>query len=146
MEQTTDRHLHPVAGIHHRREGLAGFETAALNILRRLVDAGMAGLDCYDHSSFIVDLPFGEQRDSAEIALDCLGAIHHTEGSRFRCELPGFARDELGLNTPGARELLMPLASRKVDIGEIARDLVSPAAMHTAKAAYDRRYPEGQVH
>lgn len=142
MEQTTDRHLHAVAGIHQRREGLAGFETAALRILRTLIEAGMAGLDCYDHSSFIVDLPFGEQRDSAEIALDCLGAIHHPEGSRLRCELPGFVRDELGLDTPGARELLMPLANRAVDLLEVTRNLVSPPALREAKAAH----PERQVH
>lgn len=137
-ETTAVRHLH-VAGTHDRREGLAGFEKPAIRILRILIECGMAGLDCYDHASFIVDLPPGEQRDSAEIALDCLGAIHELEGTRFRCELPGFVRTELGLDGPYAPELLMPLASR-------AAEPQAPAALRAAKDAYDRRYPEGQVH
>lgn len=98
---------------------------AALNTLRELLDSGLAGLDCYDHDIFVVDAPTRLQLDYADVALDILGASFRQVGAfgsppaRIECHLPRWVRAELGLDSPEAPELIVPLASRGVRLDQL---------------------------
>lgn len=114
-------------------------QVAAINTVQELMDAGLAGLDCYDHEIFVVDAP-PEQRDLADVALDNLGATFRQVGpfgavpTRLECHLPRWVRAELRLDVTGAPELIVPLASRAVTRREELR-MVDPTASETTLTA-----------
>jgi hypothetical protein len=93
---------------------------AALNTLRELIAAGLAGNDCYDPELFVIDAP-KEQRDLGDVACDILGCEGYRDGAfghprqHFLCRLPYWVRVELGLNEKDAPQIVVPLASRGVD-------------------------------
>jgi hypothetical protein len=90
-------------------------QAAAINTIRELIDAGLAGNDVYDPDRFVVDPPAREMRDNAEVALDCLGATFlRDNGQTIECLLPRWVRAELRLDGPNPPEMIVPLASRGV--------------------------------
>ena len=110
-------------------------QAAALNTIRELIAAGVAGLDCYDRDIFIVDATTQEIRDNADVALDVLGGQMIRDGaygapaSMLQCRLPYWARLELDLERLGAPEIIVPLASRSVGETRAARELGGVTAL-----------------
>lgn len=123
-------------------------EAAAVNTLRKLIDQGFAGLDCYDASIFVVDAPTDELRDYADVAIGVLNGQFHRDGAYgapkrcLQAQLPSWVRAELGLDGPDAPELIMPLASRALGY----RESVDPGAIvgSLALASLDRLIDEVQ--
>lgn len=95
-------------------------EAAALNTLRELIGAGLAGVDCYDRTVFVVDVPTKGMRDNADVALDVLGSEMLKDGAfgapkwALQARLKTWVSRELGLDRLGAPEIIVPLASRAV--------------------------------
>lgn len=118
-------------------------QAAALNTIRELIAAGIAGLDCYDRDIFCVDAPTQEIRDNADVALDQLGAQMIRDGAYgapravLQCRLNTWVRRELDLDRLGAPELVMPLASRGSMSGEERLELQT--GMELKSAAYVNR-------
>lgn len=87
-------------------------ETAALAILRILMEDGCAGIDDQDSDVFVVAAS-GDAALSAELALDVLRASQLTpRGGMLRATLPGWARAELGVDEPDAPRLYAPTIAR----------------------------------
>lgn len=114
-------------------------QKAAINTIRELIDAGLAGNDCYQHEIFVVDAP-QVQRDLADVALDILGAPQYRQGA-FRSErhvlqaqLPHWVRVELDLDKPGAPEIVVPLCSRAVEMYERERETSLQMAANVNRA------------
>jgi hypothetical protein len=106
---------------------------AALNTIRELIAAGLAGRDVYQPDVFIVDAPTRELRDHAEIALDLLGAAFLKDNrAAVRVELPAWVRAELKLDGPDAPQLVTPLASRAL-----------PVSRDECEAELRQHYPAG---
>lgn len=117
-------------------------EAAALNTLRELIAAGLAGVDCYDHDIFVVDAPQAI-RDNAEVALDQLRADFHKDGAFgapknvLQARLPQWAVRELRLDRLGAPQIVVPLASRSVMSGEDRMQLECGMSLNAARVVND---------
>lgn len=113
-------------------------QAAALNTIRELIAAGLAGLDCYDRDIFVVDAPTAEIRDNADVALDHLGAQMIRDGaygaprSMLQCRLNTWVRRELDLDRLGAPEIVVPLASRGLMSGTERAELQSGLEFKTS--------------
>lgn len=88
-----------------------GAHKVALDHIRRLVEAGIAGVDHYAPDEFIVDGTW-DQNENAGVALDILGAkfLGNPWRGPLRCQLPTWLHRELRLD--GRPDLVVPLASR----------------------------------
>lgn len=95
----------------------AAVRAAALNTVRELIGAGLAGLDSVDCDIFVVDAPQA-LRDNADVALDHLGASFHRQGayrapvSVLQCRLPVWVSRELGLFEPDAPRIDIAILDR----------------------------------